>query len=526
MARNQIQTGMFGPLPHEVQEMQMLENERRALNVAQLTPGQRGVYHSSLAGAGMGAGINRIFGNEGEDMRRAKQMKEIDKEVRESGIDPSNFEAYYGQLGEKFAKAGLIKEAASVADALQAYKDKQATIETKKYDSETARIRAEAFRTSKLSKSAIAQEIFKKNKEYTPESLQAYLDSITDENPNGNMAKLKPYNEPAGYKEVATTDQGHIVFDNEQATPVVRINGQLVPYDPSVHGKATGKGTKVDVSVGGSNVTVENQSPKPPNAYSEIGAKLVSQQAEANYKAFLPKYESAVAQTPKVKRMRELVDAGNLITGSFSDFRKEATRLASTLGLGSPKDVAKLNDSDLYDKFVMGTVLDMMKQLGGSDSNEELRSLRTAAETRQWNPSAIKRALAWIESEQNRIKTVNKRYNEGLGKGRRDPYNFDWTAGEWRTDEEIPIAGDEGTSKVKTETKKVPAGQSQAAANAAAVPAARTAPSNFRPSTPEGNAKFEAAIDKFSVAWGLSREETAKRLLEEKAKREAAKRGQ
>ena len=514
------QYGMFGPLPDEVLAMQQNAAEQRALNVAQLTPGQRGVYHSSLAGRGMGEGISRVFGKDGGDaMQRSKQMQQIDKDLRASGVNPANFEEYYTKLGEEFAKAGLVKEAANVSQALQAHKDRQASLETKKYDAETARIRAEAFKQSKLSKSTIAQEIFKKNKEYTPASLQDYLDSITDETPNGNLAVLKPFQEPEGYKEVGTTDQGHFVFDNQQARPVVRINGELVPYDPAVHGKATGKGTKVDVDVGigGSETRIINEAAKPPDAFSDVGAQVAKEQVMAGYKAFLPRYEAAIANEDKIKRMRELVNDGNLITGQFSDLRKEGRRLLGLFNIGDP---SKLNDSDLYDKFVIGGVLELMKQLGGSDSNEELRTLKAAAETRQWNPQAIKRALSWIESQNAKVKRINAEFNRGLNDSkRRDNYNFDWTAGQWRTDEPIAVVGDEGKSKAETKTKNVPQDQVQAVANNAAKPPVNTAPSNYKPSSPAANAKMEAAIDKWSVKWGLDREATKKRLLEEKAKR-------
>ena len=507
MARNQIQTGMFGPLPHEVQQMQQLENERRALNVAQLDPNQRSVYHSSLAGAGMGAGINQIFGNEGEDMRRAKQMKAIDKEVRESGIDPSNFEAYYGQLGEKFAKAGLIKEAASVADALQAYKDKQATIETKKFDSETARIRAEAFRTSKLAKSTIAQEIFKKNKEYSPASLQAYLESITDDNPNGDLSKLTPYQEPSGWEVEGFTPDKKFAFVNKKGQ--VAVMGE--DGKPKLYNGPIEKGTKgTNVSVGLPSINIETNTNMPAeDVMGKESASAIAQARKKGIDELTVSATSAQAALPVVSQMRELAKTGNLITQSARDQRLGLARIASTLGFSGWDN--RINDSDFFDAFATEMVLPLMKQLGGSDSNEELRTLTKATANRTMSAPQIIRHLDFIEKKSRDVLKRYDEFNKGLAEGRDDIHGFDPVRGKWLP-REFKESNQVGEVKQKVTEK-----------NAAGKPAAPAQPNNNSGySTPADKPIPPPPADlvaKWAKTWGVPPEEAAARLIQQRKAR-------
>lgn len=496
------QFGMFGPLPFEVQAMQDQQFQADAVARARLDPYQHGRVMSAMGGRDLGQGIAGVFGGEDPAVARSKQLQTIAKEIRDSGVDPSNFEDYYSKLGEALAQAGLMREAASVADALQSYRDKQFDLDTKRYTAETARMKWALAKDNKLN-NEIVKAIFQDNSKYDPASLEAYNKSITPENPTGDLSTLKHADDKKNEWSIVGVDEANIpVWENKDGRLAkTGQDGNLVPYGGPVNKLA--KGNNTSVTVGGSTVTVENQSPKPPNARNAENAQRVGARWQAQATKFDEQFAASVENKAKIQEMRKLVNSGNLITGAFSDFRKEATRWGNFFGLGSPESIARLNDSDLYDKFVMGTVLSLMKQLGGSDSNEELRTLRASAETREWNPEAIKRALKWTEDRIKWLEKVDDNYNAGLEAGRTDDINFDYNTGKWRTSKEIPIAGDEGKSKVKSETRG-----SDSVPPAVAAPA----PSNF-------NNRNDAIVDKYMKEWGTSREETIRRIKAAKAAR-------
>lgn len=452
----QQQYGMFGPMPDEIRQMQQLQAEKQAMNVAQLSSGAQGIYQSSLAGRAIGNGISQVFGGEDPAVKRANQLQAISKEVQQSGIDPNNFEDFYTKLGTKLAEAGMMSEAASVAQALQSYKDKQYDLETKRETANVAKMRAEAFKRNKITPAN--EHIWKNIKEYDQQSFAKWADSAfkDEERGIGDLSLLKPAKGEGGFKDLDTTDKGYIIFDDKTANPMVRIDGQLVPYNPAIHGKAGGKApkTNVDVRVGGPQVKVENIREAEKPGMSDTGAQLLGKMGGDAAVAHSKALTAIRSLEPTFRVTEAIAKKGNIITGSFADQRLSLDRLGGTLAksLGIDYDMSKVNDTDFLNTYTNRAILPMLAAIGGNDSNEEMERMRQAVANNTMTPEMILNALRVAKMEAERVKDTNKKFTAGLNRGENNPEAFWANGGEWPS-QEIKYKKDAPENKTKTEFK-------------------------------------------------------------------------
>ena len=103
------ETGMFGPMPYEVEEQIRQQRRAEAMQMAQMNPNQVGRYLSASVGDRLGDGVAALTGKQDPRRAQAEELQDIKKRVTESGINPNDFEAFYGKLGEELAKAGNLK---------------------------------------------------------------------------------------------------------------------------------------------------------------------------------------------------------------------------------------------------------------------------------------------------------------------------------------------------------------------------------------------------------------------------------
>jgi hypothetical protein len=447
------QFGMFGPLPWEVQQMQNQQFEQAAIQRAQLSPGAHNTVMSALGGRSLGQGIAGAFGIQDPAVARSKQLQAIQKEVVNSGVDPSNFEAYYGKLGEALAKAGLMREAASVADALQAYKDKQAALETKQHEAETARMKVEAFRNSKL-KSDLAKYVYQNIKEFDLDSVKRYTESVTDTNPDGDPSLLKRYADKE-WSFAGTSPDGQPVFTNKQGE-VGRINPEtkkLAPYGSSVLPKSA---IAITNNVGDAPL---------PNGLSPKTAEEYSKQFGAAKAKFMEKYDLGDALRPVITEMEAMltnVDPnskfGQIKDGEFApEFMQELRRFGlEYFGVGDPR---VLNANDVFDAYTKNVVMPKLKAFGGSDSEKELVFAEKSFANRKMTKDAMLRLIRAYQRDIARMDKIAEAENEALASGI-DPAlaNFSWATGKYNKRAASTVPKGTGTAKDPTSGKvQVPA---------------------------------------------------------------------
>lgn len=422
MAQQQ-QYGMFGPLPWEVKNQQQQAVNQEAMGFATLNPEQMASYGAVKSGNAIGQGISTLLGGEDPAIKRARRLEEISKEVQQSGIDPNNFEQFYGKLGEKLASAGMVKEAAGVADALQAYKDKQYTMETKKYDSQTARIKAEAFRNSKL-RSETSKAIFGSNDKYDPESLEAYSNSITEAKPDGDLSKLKPLDkEKNEWKVEGVNGEGRAVWSNK--------DGRLGISDPS--GRVQPYGGSV-IPKGGVNVTTEVNSGPGSGIVNGLHPETVKSMAADLYKGkakFDEQHSLGQQIAPVMADLEDLVKGDKITTGEIApEFMNDLRRITREyLKIGDEKVISA---NDMYDAYTRTVVMPKLKAFGGSDSEKELRFAEQSFANRKMPKEAMLKLIAAYKRDLARMDKIGEKYNDVVKSGN-DPAlsNFNWSTGNY-----------------------------------------------------------------------------------------------
>lgn len=522
---NKGQEGMFGLMPWEVEAQQKAQQQAMAMKMAQIQgPEQLGTFNAFEAGRQGADGIRQFLGRPDPEVARAQELQTISKELAQSGINPTDTESYLSKLSEKLASSGRVEEALNVSKALQAHRDRQESLEIKRYDKETARIRATAAKRNKLNEFSL--EIFKHNKEYTPESLAAYEKSVDPENnPNGDMSLLKPRIDAkeSGWDTDGFTPDKRFVFTNKKGEIAVRnpSTGQLEPYNGPI---ASGtKGTNVSVGLPSMTFTNTVEAPAQPTAFDQTNAAILQAVQIPELKQLAVSAQSANRVLPEIKKMQELVGEGNLFTGYGADVKQQFARAASALGYKGLDP--SINDTAFFKQFSEKAVLPYMQQLGGSDSNEELRTLRQAVTTNSMTPAQIKRALEWTEREQKQQAGKWNTYMRGIQQeGRTDPMMFDTVNGVWP---ERRGQTQEGTGKVKQVTTATVKGQ-------AATNAMNTPPPAMRQPVPPPQAPPQqvqsqpvATVDvgtppanivqKYMAQWGTDEATTIARLKAAKA---------
>ena len=492
------ETGMFGPMPYEVEEQIRQQRRAEAMQMAQMNPNQVGRYLSASVGDRLGDGVAALTGKQDPRMAQAQELQAIQKRVTESGINPNDFEAFYSKLGEELAKAGKLKEAANVANVVQKWKENQQNLAIKEEQVALSKIRAQAYRDNKIKDMGpAAQEVFKKNNEYEPASLKAYLDSISKEKPDGDMSLLKPL-VPAGYTSEYLTTDNKPVFTNKAGEVKVRDkDGNLVDYRGDVKGT---KGTSVSVGLPSIETRIINEAPKPGMTPADTAA--LAKIAEGT-KA-MSSLEPALLEAEKIAKSE------NFVSGWASGFRTESKRAINTAlkGLGFGVDDSQVDNTDMLKGYVSRAVLPLLTQIGGNDSIEEMNQMMKAIGNTEMSPAQFRRAMAITRKEVDRHRAKIEALGEGLDNGRTDVGVFD-AIGRWPKGPVRQTA--QGGTVNRTETKTTLKGQD--AKDKMAEPAA-PAPAQV----PKAAEPPSSIVDKYMKLWGVSREETVRRLMEAKAK--------
>ena len=456
------ESGMFGPMPYEVEEQIRQQRRAEAMQMAQMNPNQVGRYLSASVGDRLGDGVAALTGKQDPRMAQAQELQAIQKRVQDSGINPNDFEAFYGKLGEELAKAGKLKEAANVANVVQKWKENQQNLAIKEEQAQTARLRVQAYKDGKVKyMGKAAEEVFKKNNEYEPATLKAYYDTISPEKPDGDMSLLKPL-VPTDYDFKSTPPEGKPVFTNKAGVVKVRDDkGNLVDYNGPV--KPTG-----GVTVGG--VTVDSKTDNktineaPKRGLTEADNKVLAKYGEGR---------TAIEDVePYLKEAEEIAKSEKFISGWLSGGRTELSRGINTAlkGIGFGVDDSLVDNTDMLKGYVSKAVLPLLAKIGGNDSNEEMQQMMKAIGNTDMSPAQFRRALALTRKEVDRFKKKLSGLNEGFKKGRYDVTVYDALG--YYPDEEVVQAKNAGSQRTEQSTSSTTTTKT---------------PSNAMPNMPQSN---------------------------------------
>ncbi len=497
------ETGMFGPMPYEVEEQIRQQRRAEAMQMAQMNPNQVGRYLSASVGDRLGDGVAALTGKQDPRMAQAQELQAIQKRVTDSGINPNDFEAFYGKLGEELAKAGKLKEAANVADVVQKWKDKQLEIGIKKDDAEIRKQRLLLMKDEKYKfMGEAATQVFKDSKEYDPSSLAAYRESITKEKPDGDFNLLKARGKDgSGWKVSGFDEEKRPVFTNDKGQ-VGRYNitkDTVEPYGGPVPGRTTGNDIKIGLP------TIENR------VINEAPLPGMTPADTAALAKFAEKNEAMQSLEPALVEAEKITKSENFVSGWASGFRTESKRAINTAlkGLGFGVDDSQVDNTDMLKGYVSRAVLPLLTQIGGNDSIEEMNQMMKAIGNTEMSPAQFRRAIAITRKEVDRNRKKLEVLSKGLDEGKTGVAALN-AIGRW-TANPVPQTAQGGINN-RTETKTTVKG------NPPNVPAPVQEQPKVPAQAPKAAEPPASIVDKYMKQWGVSREETIRRLMEAKAK--------
>lgn len=354
--------GMFGPTPYDVN---LMRQARDLEEVKAIDSGGPSVGIGLLARKGFNA-LGDAMGIPDPGMERGKKMKEIVDKLRASGIDINNPEEFYPAMVSELQAAGLNNEAMAMAD-----KFRSSSLEAALKGAQTAKANAEATKAAREShpdlvkyQRALAEA---RARGAPPEVIQQLTDKIL---------KLSA-------PDVTSVKEG----DGEDVREVIvdRYGNKVYSGNPYKQ-KPT--------------VSVSNDLRQGQNAFAEVNKK--------QFDKIVTDYQAYDSLSDTMRQMNEIVKSGNLNTGITAGMKTQYLRALTAAGIIDEKGAATLSNDELMKKFVVDVVLPKMKQLGGSDSNEELRKLSESVPNSSMSIPTLKRLIRAYEFGKRR---VSKRYN-------------------------------------------------------------------------------------------------------------------
>lgn len=402
--------GMFGPNPLDLQDQLRFQAQREnsSLDLGSL---------SGRAGVMLGEGINQLLGREDPRVSEAKQVQEAVNEVRQSGVDMSDPAAYYRKMAGIFGAKGLTKQAEMAAAKALEFEDKAAERKFKTEDRQAQlQIRSEdlAIKQAQLAaaKAKVAGSVG--GTDFVEMLDKLYKDASVESKTKALAVYAKTQDAQLALKELdskkedrilGTTPDGVAVYVSSDKKQYTLADGKEVAYYGPI--KPAG-GITNDL--------------RQDNAEQ----KAAGFEFETRFKDHTAALKAASATSGEMKTMRDILKTGSLITGSQPEIQSSIMRLAGTLGFPLSKEqLEKMGNSDTFDAMVTGVVLPRMQQLGGNDSEQEMKVIRESTGSRKFTPETLGRILEVMEKAVKKRYALEAEYRKHVqsGKGRTN-FNF------------------------------------------------------------------------------------------------------
>ena len=419
----QQQGGMFGPTPEEIQYA--LAQQQQDADWKQAGQwGNQGLAQQISTGAfagGMGIGrglegLGKGLGFIPQDPRlaEAQRLMQVKKELMEANIDPQDIDTFYPEMIKKLNAAGFPEQAAAAMKQYTAAQSAQGNLDARKAEIEVKRAAAlKAMREAQYPGYAVLGKLTKavmENPRNAP-ILAKFEQSITDQNKSGDMSILADLEEPTD------KDSDKPQFYTADNKPVYRDRkGQYVlesTIDPETKGVA-------QVKKYGSYAA----RPQQPLVSLDQKAETAAQKADTDLRiaaikptadAFHQNNFKAASSSPRLDELVETIKNNPMFSGSGADLQVGIANFMKTIGIDALDK--RLTSSQIVDAMVGPEILAAMKQLGGQDSNEELRKITAMQPNRVMTKEAMLHTATVLQAESMRSKQKAQNYADYIASG-------------------------------------------------------------------------------------------------------------
>jgi hypothetical protein len=432
------QQSMFGPTPQELQQMFMQQQQAQDMNQAnqwgQGSLGQQistaGYMGGTMLGRGL-QGLGQAAGIIPEDPRiaEARKMMEIKKELMESNIDPSDIDTFYPEMIKKLNAAGFIDQANQAMRQYTQAQTAQGNLEARNAEIEARKVKAlQSQREEALpGLKTVTQltDVVKKNPR-NARIVGEFKASVTPENPGGDYDILDKLELPDVDK-----DRFIPIFQTERGEAVFRDPGGLytVQMRPDPEGKV--KGLVQFKNYG--NYTARQPTPvvsldqRAETERARQGAQFEATAIAPTAKKFFENASKAESSLPRLENLEYQIQNSAMFLGSGADLQVNVANFLKTWA-GIDANDPKIAGSQIVDALVGPEILAAMQQLGGQDSNEELRKITAMQPNRVMTKEALLHTAKVVKAEALRSKLKAQNYRDYVASGG-DPLRFRYESG-------------------------------------------------------------------------------------------------
>jgi hypothetical protein len=391
MATQGIQ-GLFGGMGTP-EEMQQQAVEQKALQFAQMSPQQQLSYNIYKNTGNLGRGLAGAMGVNIQDpaIKRATMLRQLASQFDTNTVEGLQQMAQAVQGTDPELGYQIMQRAQAMELAQAKLGTEQATAASKL---------SEKLTSEQKNAAGIADQEANRG---TPEWQAAYKRELARLT---TKAEGRPVIKEIGVAEGTREPVYTYQTGNGEPTQVTfkNVNGEqkMVPYTGGVD-RTTAK-TQVSVSQKGEEAFVTE--------LGKLDAKKVNDAMATR--------ENSARAIESLNKLAAL-PTDQLISGQFASGRVGVTNLLQTLGLASPADTAKLNNSQVYQKVAGDVILQTLGgKLGAGFSNEDRKFIQGLIPQLETSPDA-RRALIKFMQDKNQeiIKESNRlenyaRTNKGL----------------------------------------------------------------------------------------------------------------
>jgi hypothetical protein len=417
------QGGMFGPTPEELQyamsQQQQDEDFRDAGAWGNKSLGQQISTGAYAGGMGIGRGLQSLGQATGylpQDPRiaEAQRLMEVKKGLMEANLDPQDIDAYYPEMIKRLNAAGFPDQASQAMKQYTSAQSAQGNLQARLAEIEVKKAAAlKARREMQYPGYAVLGRLTKAvmdNPRNGP-VLAKFEQSITEQNKSGDMSILADLEEPmdkdSDKPQFYTADNKAVYRDRK---------GQYVlesTIDPETKGAAQVK-------------KYGSYAARPPTPVVSIDDRRESeaQKAETAFrasatapvaKAFHENNQKAAMSSARIDNLVDTINNNPMFSGSGADLQVGIANFMKTIGIEALDK--KLTSSQIVDALVGPEILAAMKQLGGQDSNEELRKITSMQPNRVMTKEAMLHTATVLQAENMRSKLKAQNYNDYLAAG-------------------------------------------------------------------------------------------------------------
>jgi hypothetical protein len=389
---------MFGAPPAEVQRQIALEQEARAMRMAQLDPMQEARFRSLRAGQNLGqlgAGmLNATVGREtgmqfgappDPRLQEAQRLDQVKQEMMRDGVDPKDIDTFYPEMIQRLQRAGLIEQSLKLQEQYQRVSNQQDAIEARKSKSKETALEAQ------MPGLKIVRNLASSLKEQpgNAELIALYEASIKPDAPMGDLNILKDLSrvvrESKASKDtkVGTTEDGRNVYrDASRGEYVVEMRQTPDGLQPV---KMFGN---YRMRSGGSSTTVEVKLPNDPKEFVALRDRYLSETKDYTDKIratgeSLTLFQQAKTNPTASEAFRNSIARAFRSDGQVS--QKEVDRLINAGAL--PQRVG-----NTVKRFLFGTITDISLE----EAREAIASIRAYNKSEKgkirkvWNDKILK----------------------------------------------------------------------------------------------------------------------------------------